>query len=127
LLLVAGGSGIVPLRAMLRHWSAGSRQTPVRLLYSSRSLGDVIYRDELHELGADVEVTLTRQWPEDWAGRRGRVDRALLQELAFSPAEEPLVYVCGPTGFVEAVAQTLVDLGHEARRIRTERFGPTGT
>jgi ferredoxin-NADP reductase len=127
LLLVAGGSGIVPLRAMLRHWSAGSRQTPARLLYSSRSLDDVIYRDELDELGADVEVTLTRRWPDDWAGRRGRVDRALLQELAFSPAEEPLVYICGPTGFVEAVAQTLVDLGHEARRIRTERFGPTGT
>jgi ferredoxin-NADP reductase len=127
LLLVAGGSGIVPLRAMLRHWSAGPRQTPARLLYSSRSLEDVIYRDELDELGANVEVTLTRQWPEDWAGRRGRVDRALLQELAWSPAEEPLVYVCGPTGFVEAVAQTLVNLGHQARRIRTERFGPTGT
>jgi len=103
---------------------------PFRLLYSARRLDDVIYRDELADLaaseGADVRFTLTREWPDDWRGYRGRVDRGLIEEVSWSPDERPLVYVCGPTGFVEAVAATLVDAGHEAARIKTERFGPTG-
>jgi ferredoxin-NADP reductase len=130
LLMVAGGSGVVPFRAMLRHWAAGGRTVPARLLYSSRTLGDVIYRNEfdrLAEKGAEVELTLTRQWPADWRGHRGRVDRDLLAEVAWSPEREPLIYVCGPTAFVEAVAEALVDAGHEPGRIKTERFGATGT
>jgi ferredoxin-NADP reductase len=130
LLLIAGGSGIVPLRAMLRHWRAGERTVPVRLLYSSRSLEDVIYRHELIEAaprdGVDVHLTLTREWPEGWQGHRGRVDGRLLDEVAWPADERALVYVCGPTAFVEAVAQGLVRAGHEASLIRTERFGPTG-
>ncbi len=129
--LIAGGSGIVPLRAMLRHWAAGARSVPARLLYSSRSLAEVIYRHELERLGpeagAGIQLTLTREWPEDWAGLRGRVDRDLLSRIVAAPAEAPLVYVCGPTPFVEAVAEALVETGHDPRRIRTERFGPTGS
>jgi ferredoxin-NADP reductase len=130
LFLVAGGSGIVPLRAMLRHRSAVGSDVPVRLLYSSRSLEDVIYRDELARIAAydevDVRFALTRDWPEGWRGHRGRVDVGLLEEIGWMPAEKPLVYVCGPTGFVEAVASGLVALGQDAMRIRTERFGPSG-
>jgi ferredoxin-NADP reductase len=123
LLLVAGGSGVVPLRAMLRHHRATASKIPVRLLYSARTRGDLFYRDEL----ADYETTisLTREQPRGWNGRMGRVDPDLLAEIAWSPAERPLVYVCGPTGFVEAVADALVTLGHSPARIRTERFGPT--
>jgi ferredoxin-NADP reductase len=131
LLLLAGGSGVVPFRAMLRHAAAGERSIEPRLVYSSRSLDDVIYRDELSRLaaadGADLHLTLTREWPEGWNGHRGRVDRQLLDEVAFSPEEQALVYVCGPSAFVETVASTLVDLGHNASRVRTERFGPTGS
>jgi ferredoxin-NADP reductase len=131
LLLVAGGSGIVPLRSILRHWAAGSRGDPVRLLYSARGLDDVIYREELVKLAADsaaeIHVTLTRTWPDDWTGGRGRVDRRLLEEIAWPAGEQPLVYVCGPTGFVESVASTFVELGHAPARIKTERFGPTGS
>jgi ferredoxin-NADP reductase len=130
LLLVAGGSGVVPLRAMLRHWDAGERRIPVRLLYSARSFGDLIYPAELTGLvkdGADVEFTLTRTWPDDWQGHRGRVDQMLLEQISWPAAEHPRVYVCGPSSFVEAVAEALVQLGHEPSRIRTERFGPTGT
>jgi ferredoxin-NADP reductase len=131
LLLVAGGSGVVPFRAMLRHWAAGEREVPARLLYSSRSLEDVIYHDELRRLGtedsADVQLTLTREWPEGWEGHRGRVDKELLDEIAWPPDGRPLNYVCGPTGFVEVIAEVLVQSGHEPSRIRTERFGPTGT
>jgi ferredoxin-NADP reductase len=131
LLLIAGGSGVVPLRAMLCHWGVGKRSVPARMLYSSRTLEDVIYRGELNRLasdsGAEVELTLTREWPEDWEGHRGRVDRRLLEAVAWSPDQQPLVYVCGPNAFVETVATTLVDLGHDPGRIRTERFGPTGT
>jgi ferredoxin-NADP reductase len=129
--LIAGGSGVVPLRAMLRHWAAGARSVPARLLYSARSLAEVIYREELERLaadaGAEVELTLTREWPEDWAGLRGRVDRDVLARLVASPDEAPLVYVCGPTPFVEAVAESLVALGHDPSRVRTERFGPSGS
>jgi ferredoxin-NADP reductase len=128
LLLVAGGSGVVPLRAMIRHHHAVQSDVPVRLLYSSRSLDEVIYRDELirfRDDGYDVRFTLTRAQPEGWQGYRGRIDRDLLADVAWPADERPLVYVCGPTGFVEAAAEALVGLGHEPRRIRTERFGPS--
>jgi ferredoxin-NADP reductase len=128
LLMVAGGSGVVPFRAMVRHRSAVMSSIPARLLYSSRSLDDVVYRDELlGNNGIDVRIALTRQWPEDWQGYRGRVDRQVLEEVAWTPDERPLVYACGPTSFVEAVAESLVHIGHEPGRIRLERFGPTGT
>ena len=130
LLLVAGGSGIVPLRAMLRHHRAVESRIPARLVYSARSLAEVVYGDELMALAAaeeiDVHVTLTREQPEGWRGRTGRVDRTMLEELAWPAGDGPLVYSCGPTGFVEAVASALVDLGHDPGRIRTERFGPSG-
>jgi len=130
LLLVAGGSGVVPFRAVLRHWDRGGRRVPVRLLYSARSLEEVIFRDELTRLGArdgaEVLITLTRRWPDAWTGHRGRIDQALLDEVAWPPEERPLILVCGPTALVEAVAQALVGLGHDPARIRTERFGPTG-
>jgi ferredoxin-NADP reductase len=130
LLLLAGGSGIVPLRAILRHRSATESTVPVRLLYSSKSLDEVIYRDELDGLaadgGIDVRYTLTREQPEGWQGYRRRIDEELLREIAWPPDERPLVYVCGPTAFVEVAATALVHLGHEPGRIKTERFGPTG-
>jgi ferredoxin-NADP reductase len=124
--LIGGGSGVVPLRSMLRHHRLSGSSVPVRVLYSARSLDDLIYGEEL--LGADdVHLTLTRAWPEDWEGHRGRVDGELLEEVTWRADREPLSYICGPTGFVEAVAQSLVDAGHEPGRIRTERFGPTGS
>jgi ferredoxin-NADP reductase len=130
LLLLAGGSGIVPLRAMLRHHAAIESTVPVRLLYSARALDEVIYRDELARLAAydevDIRFTLTREWPEGWRGHRHRIDEELLDDVAWPPSERPLVYVCGPTGFVETAASGLVSLGHDAQRIRTERFGQTG-
>jgi ferredoxin-NADP reductase len=130
LLLVGGGSGVVPLRAMLRHHRAVGSTVPVRLLYSARALDEIIYRDELMRLAenehVDVRFTLTREQPEGWRRYRGRIDRNLLEDVAWRPSEEPLVYVCGPTGFVETAASVLVELGHEAKRIRTERFGATG-
>jgi ferredoxin-NADP reductase len=129
LLLLAGGSGIAPLRAIVRHRAAAGSTVPARLLYSSRSLDEVIYRDELArggDPGLEVAFTLTRSWPASWAGRRGRIDDGMLREVAFSPAERPLVYVCGPSGFVEQGAGGLVRLGHDPQRIRTERFGPSG-
>jgi ferredoxin-NADP reductase len=131
LLLLAGGSGVVPFRSMLRHWLATGSETDVRLLYSSRSPSEVIYREELLAVDrhdhADIRLVLTREWPEDWQGDRGRIDAELLRTAAWSPDREPLIYVCGPTGFVETIADALVRLGHEPTRIRTERFGPTGT
>jgi ferredoxin-NADP reductase len=130
LLLVAGGSGVVPLQAILRHWARSAREVPARLLYSSRSLDELIYRAELGRLaaedGADVQVVLTRKWPEDWEGHRGRVDQRFLEEVAWPPEARPLTYVCGPTAFVETVAESLVKAGQKPSRIRTERFGPTG-
>jgi ferredoxin-NADP reductase len=120
LLLVGGGSGVVPLRAMLRYHRAVGSDLPVRLLYSARTQSDLIYQRELESF--DTTITLTR---EHWAGRTGRVDRDLLEDVAWPATDHPLVYVCGPTGFVEAVADALVALGHDAGRVRTERFGPT--
>jgi ferredoxin-NADP reductase len=129
LLLIAGGSGVVPLRAMLRHHLAVQSEVPLRLLYSARSLDVVIYRDELMRAGElpgiDVRFALTREQPAGWTGYARRIDREMLQDVAWSPGELPLAYVCGPTAFVEAAAAGLVELGHDAARIRTERFGAT--
>lgn len=129
LLLVAGGSGVVPLMAMLRHRVATQAEVPTTLLLSSRGWDDVIYRDELENLSMDgirVMHTLTRSQPDGWTGYSRRVDGDMLRDLGPTPGERPHVYVCGPTPFVEAVATSLVELGHEPARIRTERFGPTG-
>ena len=106
-----------------RHHRATASEIPVRLLYSARTRGDLIYHEELADY--ETTITLTREQPPGWNGRTGRVDPDLLAETAWPPAERPLVYVCGPTGFVEAVADALVTLGHSPARIRTERFGPT--
>ena len=128
-LLVGGGSGVVPLMAMIRARAAAGSDVEMRLLFSSRSWGDVIYRDELERLDGDgltVVHTLTRSQPQGWTGYARRVDDEMLAEVAPPSAGRPLVYVCGPTPFVEAVAEMLVRLGHEPHRIRTERFGPTG-
>jgi ferredoxin-NADP reductase len=127
LLLLAGGSGVAPLMSMLRHRGAARVEVPARLLYSARSLDEVLYRDELERIDADVRLTLTRSQPPGWTGYGRRVDRAMLAEVAWPPADEPLAFVCGPTRFVEAVASELVALGYEGSRVKTERFGPTGT
>jgi ferredoxin-NADP reductase len=130
LLLVAGGSGVVPFRSMLRHRADAGSTVPTRLLYSSRTFEDLIYREELDELGArddglEVIETLTRAQPPGWTGRSGRVDVELLREVAFPAEREPRVYVCGPTSFAESVADGLVGVGHKPGRIRIERFGGT--
>ena len=129
LLLLAGGSGVVPLRAMLRHRSRVGSSVPVRLLYSVRSLAEVIYHSELAEEpdGVQVSYTLTRQQPPGWTGYARRVDPAMIAEVAWPVAQAPLAYVCGPTNFVEAVATDLVALGYPPQRVKTERFGATGT
>ena len=129
LLLVAGGSGVVPLMAMIRARAAAGSDVDTRLLFSSRSWEDVIYREELERLGGDglaVIHTLTRSQPPGWTGYARRVDAEMLAEVGPSPTERPGVYVCGPTPFVEAAAEALVQLGHEPHRVKTERFGPTG-
>jgi ferredoxin-NADP reductase len=130
-LLVGGGSGVVPLMAMARQRSVEGSTIPTRLLYSARTLEDVIYRDELMQLAArddgfDVVYTLTRVQPPGWKGYGRRVDRDLLAEVAAAPGELGLSFVCGPTPFVEAVAGALVELGHQPAGVKTERFGPTG-
>jgi len=128
LLLVAGGSGIVPLRAMLRHRVCTGSDIPVRLLYSSRALEDVIYRSELDVRWDGVEVihTLTRAQPPGWTGRSRRIDTELLGEIAWPAGDDPRAFVCGPTSFVETVASGLVELGYTPERVKTERFGATG-
>lgn len=128
LMLVAGGSGIVPLRSILRHRQLSGSTVPVRLLYSSRSLPDVIYASELEQAadGVDVTLTLTREHPAGWLGRSGRVDAEMLREIAWPAADGPLAYVCGPTSFVETVAAGLTGLGYPPQRVKTERFGATG-
>jgi ferredoxin-NADP reductase len=128
-LLVAGGSGVAPLMAMIRLRTAAGSNTDMRLLSSSRSWDDIIYRAELDRLngnGLTVVHTLTGSQPPGWTGYGRRVDADMLVEVGPGPAEQPLVYVCGPTPFVEAAAEALVDLGHNPRTIKTERFGPTG-
>ncbi len=131
LLLVAGGSGIVPLMAMLRHRAAAGNSVPTRLLYSSRSLEDVIYRDELERFvksSTMLEVVhiLTRAQPPGWTGYARRIDTQMLREVAWPVGQHPLAFICGPTPFVETAAASLVTLGYEPARIKTERFGPTG-
>jgi ferredoxin-NADP reductase len=129
LLLVAGGSGVAPLRAIMRHHRSIGSTVPIRLLYSARSLAEVIYRQELEsagDAGVDVRFTLTREQPEGWGGYGRRIDHELLGEVAWPPSARPLVYACGPTAFVETAASALVELGHDPGRIRTERFGATG-
>jgi ferredoxin-NADP reductase len=128
LLFVAGGSGIVPLRSMLRHRRRSGSDVPVRLLYSSRTLADVIYRAELDERtdGVEVVYTLTREQPPGWNGYAGRVDQELLREAAWPAGAGALAFVCGPTSFVETVASGLVELGYPPARVKTERFGATG-
>jgi ferredoxin-NADP reductase len=131
LLLVAGGSGIVPLMAMLRHRAVAGSTVATRLLYSSRSLEDVIYHDELDHLmksGSLLEVvqTLTRAQPPGWTGYARRIETKMLREVAWPVEQHPLAFLCGPTPFVETAAASLVELGHEPARIKTERFGPTG-
>jgi ferredoxin-NADP reductase len=130
LLLVAGGSGVVPLMAMLRERATADPMPPAVLLYSSRTLDDVIYRDELASLdsndaGLRVIQTLTRSQPPGWTGYDRRIDRPMLTEAIGAAGLEPLAYICGPTLLVEATANGLVELGVPATRVRTERFGPT--
>jgi ferredoxin-NADP reductase len=129
LLLAAGGSGVVPLMAMIRARDAARSDAETRLLLSSRGWDDVIYRDELERFdggGLRVVHTLTRSQPPGWTGYARRVDAEMLAEVGPSPADLPHAYVCGPTPFVEAAAEALVQLGHEPHRVKTERFGPTG-
>jgi len=129
LMLVAGGSGVVPLMAMIRVRDAAGSDAETRLLLSSRGWEDIIYRDELEQLGGDrltVVHALTRSQPPGWTGYARRVDAEMLAEVGPGQTERPLVYVCGPTPFVEAVSEALVQLGHDPRAIKTERFGPTG-
>ncbi|HEX6349345.1 MAG TPA: ferredoxin reductase [Candidatus Dormibacteraeota bacterium] len=130
-LLIAGGSGVVPLMAMIRHRRAAGARTPMRLLYSSRSYEDVIYRQELEGLaaaedGLEVVHTLTRSQPSGWQGYSRRLDRRLLDEVAWPASSGCAVFICGPTSFVEAAAAGLVESGHPPQSIRTERFGATG-
>jgi ferredoxin-NADP reductase len=127
LLLVGGGSGVVPLMSMLRHRAASRSDVPARLLYSVRSLDDVIYRHELltADDALDVLFTLTRTHPASWRGYTRRVDEEMLREVAF-PGGRGVAFVCGPTRFVEAVADGLVAVGYAPERVKTERFGPTG-
>ena len=130
LLLLAGGSGLVPLMAMLRHHAARNSTVPARLLVSARARDDVLYHHELEALGAqesvDVSYTLTREQPAGWTGFARRVDAEMLMAVGPAPAAQPLIFVCGPTAFVEHVADLLVALGHPPSAIRAERFGPTG-
>jgi ferredoxin-NADP reductase len=131
LFLVGGGSGVVPLMAMIRHRAAAGSDVPTRLLYSSRSYEEIIYREELENLAQrdgslEVSHTLTRSRPEVWSGYHRRIDAEMLGEVGWSPDENPLAFVCGPTSFVEGVADALVRLRHDPARVKTERFGPTG-
>jgi ferredoxin-NADP reductase len=131
LLLVGGGSGVVPLMVMIRHREAVGSDVPTRLLYSSRSYEEIIFRKELEKLASrdsalEVVHTLTRSRPEGWSGYARRIDAEMLREVGWTPDDSPLAFVCGPTSFVEGVADALVSLGHDPARVKTERFGPTG-
>ncbi|MGH3042187.1 MAG: ferredoxin reductase [Gaiellaceae bacterium] len=129
--LVAGGSGVVPLMAMLRHRAAAAVDVPATLLYSSRTLEDVINREELDLLteadrSLTVAHTLTRGQPDGWEGYARRIDGEMLSEVFGSPDGSATAFVCGPTRFVEVAADGLVGLGYDPSRVRTERFGPSG-
>jgi ferredoxin-NADP reductase len=129
LLLLAGGSGVVPLAAMLRHRTARGSEVDTRLLLSAGRWDDVLYRDELARFGRDgiaVHYALTRGAPPGWSGWSRRVDAEMLREVGPEPQDRPQAFVCGPTPFVEHVADLLVALGHDPRLVKTERFGPTG-
>ena len=131
LFLIAGGSGVVPLMAIIRHRALTGKRTPVRLLYSSRSWDEIIYREELDRLaaaadGLEVVHTLTRTQPTNWTGPNRRIDREMLAEFAWPAGDEPVAFVCGPTRLVESVASALVELGYGPERVKTERFGPSG-
>jgi ferredoxin-NADP reductase len=131
LFLVGGGSGVAPLMAILRARTRTGDHTPVRLLYSARTVDELLYRTELDalaEMGSGFELiySLTRGAPVGWTGEQGRIRRELLAARGFPPEDRPRLFVCGPTPFVEAIADALVGLGHDAGRIKTERFGPTG-
>ena len=128
-LLAGGGSGVVPLMAMLRYHAMSGSGAAMHLVYSARTVRDVLYRDELEKLADDphraVTITLTRE-QGGWDGRRGRVDGELLTTAGWPPSVAPRCYVCGPDTFVEAAANALVDMGHDPLTVKTERFGPTG-
>ena len=131
LFLVGGGSGVAPLMAMIRHRAAAGSDVATRLLYSSRSYEEIIFHEELEtftsrEGALEVIHTLTRSRPEGWSGYHRRIDAEMLGEVAWSPDDNPLAFVCGPTSFVEGAADALVRLGHDPARVKTERFGPTG-
>jgi ferredoxin-NADP reductase len=130
LLLLAGGSGLVPVMAMLRHRAARRSDVPARLLVSVRSPEDRLYAAEIEALeprdGLRVDITYTRSAPPGWSGWTRRVDAEMLAELGPEPSEQPLIFVCGPTPFVEQVATLLVEAGHDPDAVHTERFGPTG-
>lgn len=131
LLLIAGGSGVVPLMSMIRHRAAAHGKNPTALLYSSRNLEDIIYYDELDKLqstndGLHVFHTLTRSQPAGWKGYGRRIDQDMLKEVAKPLGRSVQVYICGPTLLVEAAANALVRIGINSNQIRTERFGPTG-
>ena len=120
LLLIGGGSGVVPLMSMLRHRRRAFPEVEARLLYSVRSPDDVFYRDEL---GEETTLTYTRRTPEGWTGATGRIDSAIVGSLAWL---DGMAYVCGPHGFVEAATHLLMGAGYDGARVRTERFGPSG-
>jgi ferredoxin-NADP reductase len=130
LVLIGGGSGIVPLRAMLRHRAAQGSDVATHVVYSSRSLDEVIYRAEFERFATfanlNLYLTLTRARPPGWSGYARRIDHDLLADVVVPAAEAPHIYICGPTAFVETAADVCVGLGHAPAHIRTERFGPTG-
>jgi ferredoxin-NADP reductase len=131
LLLIAGGSGVVPLMSMIRHRAAAGAKNPTSLLYSSRNFEDIIYYNELEQLrsanhGVQVFHTLTRSQPPAWKGYSRRIDQDMLKEVAQPLGRSVQVFICGPTLLVEAAANTLVKIGINSNQIRTERFGPTG-
>jgi ferredoxin-NADP reductase len=131
LCLIAGGTGITPLMAMLRHRHRLPDRSQALLIYSTRSLEDAVYQGELDRMAQSdttlrVVYALTRAQPEGWQGHRGRIDKTLLAKTCIPAAQHPAIYVCGPTGFVETVASSLVELGFDPLSIKTERFGPSG-
>jgi ferredoxin-NADP reductase len=131
LLLIGGGSGVVPLMAMIRHRARAGAMNPTRLLLSSRGADEIIYRDELDRLAAtqdgfEVKHTLTREQPPGWTGYARRIDQEMLTEVLEPLGREARVYICGPTSLVESAANALVRIGLAPSQVRTERFGPTG-